>query len=163
MYNSIEYIQYESIINSEYSYDMWDHLHSNYFDQRCGINIHYHYQQLYSRKWNGFLAVSNYIAFYLNICHQFIEAGHCVDNTTIINTLLLSLSCPPTWDVVKQYLLYKGDALTLDDITTKLISVNDWIVQEDIADNIDNKVKTLALVFSQKRSLNKGNIINDRK
>jgi len=70
------------------------------------------------------LAVLDHIAFYLNICCQFIEVGHYVNDITIVNTLLLSLPCAPTWDIIKQHLLYKGNALTLDDITTELISVH---------------------------------------
>ncbi|KAJ3560539.1 hypothetical protein NP233_g10770 [Leucocoprinus birnbaumii] len=148
-------MQREPIIDSQQSQDMWDHLHMNYFQQRSGINVHYLYQQLYSQKWDGNLPISDYISFYLNICRQFIEAGHRADNVTIINALLLSLPHTSTWEVVKQNLLYKGVDLTIEKVSTKLVSVHDCIMLEDKANGVSKKMKTLVLVSTQSNSTSK--------
>jgi hypothetical protein len=109
MRNTIEYTQHECIVEMTSSYVMWIHLHKNYVEQWSGFNVHYQYQQLYLKKWDGNSPISDHITFYLNIHHRSIEAGHCVDDTMVINALLLSLPCTATWEVVKQNLLYQGD------------------------------------------------------
>ncbi|KAJ3557795.1 hypothetical protein NP233_g11654 [Leucocoprinus birnbaumii] len=152
MKNAIEYTQHESIIDSNSSQDMWDRLHMSYFQQRSGINVHYLYQQLYSRKWNENSPISDHVSFYLSIRRQFIEAGHRVDDVTVINALLLSLPHTPTWEVVKQNLLYKGPSLTIENVTTELASVYDRLMLEDTADGVNKKTKTLALVSTQSDS-----------
>jgi hypothetical protein len=92
--------------------------------------------------------MSDHIAFYLNICHRFIKAGHSVDEVTVINAMLLSLPRTATWEIVKQSLLYQGTNLTLEMVTTELVTVYEWMVQEDLAGG----VKTLALVAKQGNS-----------
>ncbi|KAJ3563959.1 hypothetical protein NP233_g8606 [Leucocoprinus birnbaumii] len=155
MKNAIEYTQRESIIDSNSSQDMWDRLHMSYFQQRSGINVHYLYQQLYSRKWNENSPISDHVSFYLSIRRQFIEASHRVDDVTVINALLLSLPHTPTWEVVKQNLLYKGPSLTIENVTTELASVYNRLMLEDTADSVNKKMKTLALVSTQSNSTSK--------
>ncbi|KAF7761189.1 transcriptional regulator family: Zinc finger, CCHC-type [Agaricus bisporus var. burnettii] len=140
--NAIEYTQRETIIDMNTSAEMWDHLHRTYVDQQSGINIHFYYQELYSKKWDGHSSMSDHIGFYLNIRHRFIEAGHRIDNNVIINSLLLSLPHTPVWEVVKQNLLYNQSRLTLKNVTAELLAVFDRILHEDDAKGS----KSLALV-----------------
>lgn len=120
---------------------MWDHLRTNFLGQHSGINVYYHYQQLYSKKWDGTSSISEHIGFYMNIRRRFIEAGHRVDDITIVNALLLSLPRTPT----------------LEAVTTELVMVHDRVVQEDIAEGVDKRFKTLALVSqSESSSPNRG-------
>jgi hypothetical protein len=143
MCNAIEYTQRECIVDMTSSYMMWNHLHKNYVDQQSGFNVHYQYQQLYLKKWERNSPILDHIAFFLNIHHCFIKAGHRVDDITVINTLLLSLPHTATWKVVKQNLLDQGDQLTLEIVSTELATVYERTVQEDLAGG----VKTLALVM----------------
>ena len=157
MRNAIEYTQRESVISIDNSQSMWDHLRTNFLGQHSGINVYYHYQQLYSKKWDGTSSISDHIGFYMNIRRRFIEAGHRVDDITIVNALLLSLPRTPTWEVVKQSLLQQGQKLTLEAVTTELVMVHDRVVQEDIAEGVDKRFKTLALVSqSESSSPNRG-------
>ena len=50
MRGAIEFGQCEHIVNASSSKDLWDHLHSIHVTQRQGINVHYHYQELYMKK-----------------------------------------------------------------------------------------------------------------
>jgi transposase InsO family protein len=140
--NAIEYAQRETIIDIGTSTEMWNHLRQTYVDQQSGVNIHFYYQELYSKKWDGHSSMSDHIGFYLNIRRRFIEAGHHIDNSVIVNSLLLSLPHTPTWEVVKQNLLYNQSRLTLENVTAELLAVFDRILHEDDAKGM----KSVALV-----------------
>lgn len=129
--NAIEYTQRKSILNLKNSKAIWDHLHKCYVDQQRGVIVHCCYQQLYAKKWDGHTSMCDHICFYLNVRRRFIEADHKVDDYVIINAILLSLPISPTWEVIKQNLLYRGNALTLDNVSAELMSAFERITLED--------------------------------
>ena len=66
--NAVEYAQRESIINCNNSMTVWEQLCSNFVDQYSGVNIHYYYQELFTKKWDGHSPISDHVAFYYGIC-----------------------------------------------------------------------------------------------
>ena len=109
---------------------MWDHLQMIHVTQRQGINVHYYYQELYTKKWDEYTTMSDHIGSFLHLHCRITESGQKLKDIHIIHTILLSLSCSGIWDVVKQNLLDKGSGLTLNAITAKLLSVSDCIETE---------------------------------
>lgn len=119
------------------------------------MNIYYYHQQLYAKIWDSTSPISDHIGFYFNLCHRIIEASHHLDDVTIVNALLSSLPHTPTWDVVKQNLLYQGTKLTLERVTTDLASVYNCQIQEDISNGGKTKAHQLALVSKSEGGKNK--------
>ena len=118
--NTIKYTQHELIVSSKTSKLM---LKKDYVDLQSGSNIHFYYWQLHTKQWDRNLSLSDHIGFYLNIHRRFIEVGHVPDGITIINTILLSLSSTPTWEVVKSDLLWHRTKLTINEVSAELMSV----------------------------------------
>jgi len=73
--------------------------------------------------YNKCTIISDHIGYFLNLCHHIIEAGKKLDDIYVVYAILLSLPRSSIWDVIKQNLLDKGKALTLDMVSAKLISV----------------------------------------
>lgn len=123
IHSTIKYTQHETIAGIKGSRNIWEHLWWNYIDQQGGINVYYYYQQMYAKWWDGNSPLTDHLGFYMNVHCQFIKAGHTIDNYTILNVILLSLPCAPTWEVIKQNLLFCSMLLILETVTTKFLSV----------------------------------------
>jgi len=124
MHGAMEFSQWEHVANVSTSREMWDRLHKLHIIQRQAINIYYYYQDLYAKKWNERTIMSDHIGYFLNLRCHIIEAGKKLDNIHVVYAILLSLPCSNIWDVVKQNLLDKGKALTLNMVSAELISVH---------------------------------------
>ena len=68
--------------------------------------------------------MSDYIGSFLNLKHCITEARHKLDDILVVHTILHSLPCLNIWDIVKQNLLNKEKALTLDFLSAELISIH---------------------------------------
>jgi len=93
--------------------------------------------------------MSDYIGYFLNLCHHIIEAGEKLDNIYVVHAILLPLPCSSIWDVIKQNLLDKGKALTLDIVSTKLISVHDHNEHDQVVEETKKKAKAEQLALLQ--------------
>ena len=125
MHGIMEFSQQKHIANVLTSREMQDCLHKLHIIQRQAINIHYYYQNLYTKKWDKHTIISDYISYFLNLCCRIIEASKKLNNIHVVYAILLSLFCSSIQDVVKQNLSDKEKALTLDMVSAKLISVHD--------------------------------------
>ena len=90
MKGAIKCGQHEYIVNVTTSKEMWDYLHNIYIIQCQGINVHYYYQELYTKKWNEHTTMSDHIGSFLNLCHHIIKAGQKLKD---IHAMPLCLSC----------------------------------------------------------------------
>ena len=143
MRGAIEFRQCEHIMNASSSKDLWDRLHSIYVTQHQGINVHYHYQELYMKKWDEQTTMSDHIGSFLHLRRRINDSGQTLDDIHVIHAILLSLPRSGLWDIVKQNLLDKGTALTLDIVTTELLSVHDHTERERILDEKEGKTERL--------------------
>ena len=134
--NAVKCTQCKLIVSAKTSMQMWEQLKKDYIKLQSGTNIHFYYQQLYTKQWDGTSLISNHVGFYLSICHQFIEAGYKPDNYTTTNAILLSLPHTPTWEVMKSNLLYHGPMLTLEAVSAELMSIYEQVTHEDSAASI---------------------------
>lgn len=106
------------------------HLHIIHITQCQGINIHYYYQKLYTKKWDEWITMSDHIGSFLYLCHRITESGQKLDDIHIVHTILLSLPCSAIWNVVQKNLLDHGGNLTLDITTAELMSAHDHIKRD---------------------------------
>ena len=112
MQGAIEFGQREHIASASSSKDLWDCLHKIHITQRQGINVHYHYQELYTKKWDEQTTMSDHIGSFLHLRCRINDSGQTLDDIHIIHAILFSLPCSSIWDIVKQNLLDKGTELT---------------------------------------------------
>jgi len=69
------------------------------------------------------------------------------------NTILHSLPCSNIWDIIKQNLLDKGKALTLDLLSTELISVYNHTKHDHQANKNEKKSKSDQMLLLAKSAL----------
>ena len=91
MQGAIEFSQCEHIIGTSTFKDMWDHLYSIYVTQCQEINVHYYYQELYTRKWDEQITMSEHIGFFFHLCCCINNSEQKLDDIHIVHTILLSL------------------------------------------------------------------------
>jgi len=91
MQGTIKFGQYEHIIGTSTSKDMWDCLHSIHVTQCQGINVHYYYQELYMKKWDEAITMFEHIGSFLHLCHHINNSGQKLDDIHIVHAILLSL------------------------------------------------------------------------
>jgi len=154
MRGTIEFRQCEHIVNASSSKDLWDCLHSIHVTQRQGINVHYYYQELYIKKWDEQTMMSDHIGSFLYLRRRINDSGQTLDDIHVIHAILLSLLHSSLWDIVKQNLLDKGMALTLDIVTAELLSVHNRTEREHILDEMEKRQKSDQMALIAKSSLN---------
>ena len=154
MQGAIEFGQREHIVNASSSKDLWDRLHSIHVTQRQGINVHYHYQELYTKKWDKQTTMFDHIGSFLHLQRRINDSGQTLDDIHVIHAILLSLPRSGLWDIVKQNLLDKGTALTLDIVTAELLSVHNRTERKCILDETEKRQKSDQMALIAKLSLN---------
>jgi len=101
--------------------------------------------------------MSDHIGSFLQLHRCITESGQKLEDIHIVYAILLSLPRSGIWDVVKQNLLDKGSGLTLNAITTKLLSVSNYIERECQLDESEKKQKADQLALLTKSSSNTDN------
>jgi len=132
---------------------MWDCLRQLHVTQRQGTNIHYYFQELYLKKWDEHISMSDHIGSFLNLKHRIVEAGHKLDDILVVHAILHSLPHTNIWNVVRRNLLDKGKGLTLDILSTELIFVHDYSECNCLANEKENMLKSEQTALFTKSSL----------
>ena len=101
--------------------------------------------------------MSDYIGYFLNLHHHIIEAGEKLDDIYVVYAILLSLPCSSIWNVIKQNLLGKGKALTLDMVSAELIFVHDRNERDQVVEETEKKAKAKQLALFAKATGLSGN------
>jgi len=91
MRGAIEFGQQEHVQDAVFSKDMWDHLYMIHVTQHQGINVHYYYQELYTKKWNEHTTMSQHIGSFLQLRHHITKSSEKLKDIHIIHAILLSL------------------------------------------------------------------------
>jgi len=86
--------------------------------------------------------MSDHIGSFLHLRHRINDSGQTLNDIHVIHAILLSLPHSGLWDIVKQNLLDKGTALTLDIVTAELLSVHDRTERECILDEMEKRQKS---------------------
>jgi len=153
MCGAIEFGQHEHIQTATTSKEMWDKLCQLHVTPWQDTNGHYYLQELYLKKWDERTSMSDHIGSFLNLKHHITEAGHKLDDILVVHAILHSLPCSNIWDIVKWNLLDKEKALTLDLLSTELISVHDHAKRDHQANKNEKKSKSDQMLLLAKSAL----------
>ena len=118
--------------------------------QRQDTNVHYYLQELYLKKWDKRTSISDHIGSFLNLKCCITEAGHKLDDILVVHAILHSLPYSNIWDIIKQNLLDKRKALTLDLLSAELISVHDHAERDCQANENEKKSKSNQMLLLAK-------------
>jgi len=91
MRGAIEFGQREHIQDATTSKNMWDRLWTIHITQQQGINVHYYYQELYTKKWDEHTTMSDHIGSFLQLHHRITESGQKLEDIHIVHAILLLL------------------------------------------------------------------------
>ena len=150
MHGAIEFRQREHIQTTTTSKEMWDKLYQLHVIQWQDTNIHYYLQELYLKKWDECISMSDHIGSFLNLKCRITEAGHKLDDILVIHAILHSLPHSNIWDIVKQNLLDKGKVLILDLLSAELIFVHDHAKRDRQANKNEKKSKSNQILLLAK-------------
>ena len=80
---------------------MWDIWESMYVTNQQHINIHYHFEDLYTQKYDETTQMADHIAVMLDLGQKILAAGETLPDIHIARALILSLPRTQSWDLIK--------------------------------------------------------------
>ena len=111
--------QWPHVTNCETSKDMWDIWKQVHQTNQQLINVHYFFEELYTRKYVDGAPMADHIAAILDIRHRIVQASEVLDDLHIARAMILSLPKTPSWEMIKIQ-LFDIKVLTSDIVSTKL-------------------------------------------
>jgi hypothetical protein len=91
--------------NCKSAKDMWDTLKKVHVTNQSRINVHYFFEDLYTRKYVDGTPMANHIASMLDIKQQIIDAGETLEDLHVACAMVLSLPKTQSWDIMKIQLI----------------------------------------------------------
>ncbi|KAI0323257.1 hypothetical protein GY45DRAFT_1228405, partial [Cubamyces sp. BRFM 1775] len=96
---------------------MWDQWKKVYVTTNQKIDVHYHFEELYTTKYVEGSSMSEHIARILRLKQAIRDAGEDISDLNVARALVLSLPKTPAWDVVKIQLF----SLESKELTSELV------------------------------------------
>ena len=87
---------------------MWDHLYSIHVTQCQGINVHHYYQELYTRKWDEQITMSEHIGFFFHLRCCINDSEQKLDDIHIVHAICNDLKLELRLHLGKDLRKYKG-------------------------------------------------------
>jgi hypothetical protein len=91
--------------------DMWNTLKKIHVTNHARINVHYYFEELYTRKYVDGMPMADHITAILDLKSQIQDAGETLDDTHAACAMVLSLPKTQSWDVVVNSVLLPSIAL----------------------------------------------------
>jgi hypothetical protein len=114
-------LQLPYVKNCKSAKDMWDTLKKVHVTNQSHINVHYFFEDLYTRKYVDGTPMANHIVSMLDINQQIINAGETLEDLHVARAMVVSLSKTQSWDIIKIQLFNVESAkLTSKAVSTKL-------------------------------------------
>ena len=136
MKGACEDSQLPHVKDTKTSKEMWDTLKKVHVTNQARINVHYYFEDLYTRKYVDGTPMADHIAAMLDIKHQVSDAGEKLDDVHVAHTMVLSLPKTQFWDIIKIQLFdVEPDKLTVNAVSTKLQSEANQQTREKTAGN----------------------------
>ena len=105
------------------SKEMWDIWQNMYVTNQQRIDVHYHFEDLYTRKYVDATSMADHIAGMLDLGHKITAAGESLPDIHVARTLILSLPHTQSWDVIKiQLFNLEASKLTFNMVSATLIA-----------------------------------------
>ena len=119
MKGAAEPSQWPHIAQTKTAKEMWDAWKKMYVTNQQHINVHYYFEDLYTRKYDESTSMADHIAAMLDLGLKIKAAGEEIPDIHIARALVLSLPRTQTWELVKVQLFSK-EKLTSDIVSTEL-------------------------------------------
>ena len=114
-----EDLQLPFIIGCKSSSKTWSKLMDVHKNSQNWINIHYWFEELYTKKYTDGTSMADHIASMLELKHNLEQAGEQIPDLYIARAMVLSLPKTQSWDIVK-YTLFELAKIDSDTVATKL-------------------------------------------
>lgn len=112
------------IIGCKSSSETWSKLMDIHKNSQNQINVHYWFEELYTKKYTDGTSMADHIASMLELKHNLKQAGKQIPDLYVARAMVLSLLKTQSWDIVK-YTLFELAKIDSDTITMKLqVEVN---------------------------------------
>ena len=103
------------------SKELWEALKRVHVTNQARINVHYFYEELYTRKYVDGTSMADHIAAMLDIRQKIMDAGEKLEDLHVARAMVLSLPKTQTWDISKIQLFdIEPSKLTSETVSTKL-------------------------------------------
>ena len=119
MKGAAEPSQWPHVSECQTAKQMWDTWKKIHVDNQQNINVHYSFEELYTKKYVDGTPIADHIAKMLDIRNHIIAAGKELPDIHVVCTLVLSLPKTQTWELIKIQ-LFGLDKLTSEIVSTKL-------------------------------------------
>ena len=119
MHGAVEETQWPHVTDADTSKGMWDQWKKIHQTNQQVINIHYCFEELYTRKYSNGMVMTDHIAAMLDIRNQIVQAGEKLDDLYIVWVMILLLLRTSSWDLIKIQ-LFNLKKLTVKLVSTKL-------------------------------------------
>ena len=121
MKSAADETQWPHVTNCKTSKDMWDTWKKIHVTNQQSINIHYYFEELYTRKYTDGSLMADHIAAMLDIRRRIVEAGEKFEDIHLARAMILSLPKTPSWEIIKIQLFdIESSKLTPEIVSTKL-------------------------------------------
>lgn len=119
---AIEKAQYTHVQDLDSSKAMWAKLKQVHVTNMDFVNIHYLFEELYTKKFVEGTSMSDHIANMRSIRNRITDAGESLPEIHVARALVLSLPQTQAWDVVKIDLFGKPSTeLNLSNVQTRIM------------------------------------------
>src|SRR6202021_973023 len=143
----LPYITKSSITTAK---EMWDELKKVHETNLSRINVHYLFEELYTRKYADGTSMDDHLAALLNLSHRIIAAGEKFEDLHLARAMVLSLPKTQLWEMIK---------ITLFEVEAKNVTsefVRTKLQQEDTRRLREKASSETALLANQRSKKGKG-------
>jgi len=141
--------QWPHVKGKKTSKEMWDAWKALHITNNQRINVHYHFEDLYTQKYVDNTNMANHVASMLNLWHKILAAGKDLSDIHIARALVLSLPQTPSWDLIKIQ-LFNLDMMKL---TSETIAMT---LQAEVNHRQHDKMSKTAMLAAKRAFGSKG-------
>ena len=115
--SQLPFVERESITSAK---AMWNELKKIHQTSLSKINVHYMFEELYTKKYVDGASMDEHIASLLDLGHRIHSAGEKLEDIHLARAMILSLPKTPSWELVK-IPLFEMTTFTSDLVSTRLM------------------------------------------
>ena len=119
MKGAAELSQWPHVSECRTAKEMWDTWKKIHIDNQQNINVHYSFEELYTKKYIDGTPIADHIAKMLEIRNHIIAASKELPDIHVVRALILSLPKTQTWELIKIQ-LFGLDMLSSEIVSTTL-------------------------------------------
>jgi len=112
--------QHAFVLHCESSALMWAALKKVHVENQTKVNIHYYFEELFTRKYVDGASMPDHIAAMLDIKRRITQAGEDLKDIIVARAIIISLPKTQTWEFIKIG-LFEVENLTSEIVGTRLM------------------------------------------